>query len=225
MEGFKDKLRQNTYLRWILLFSNWLIQGILHADKTEKIYKLLFTIISWCGFFILFQNTFNYSIIWSIFFGFLLGHTLNWIVNGNFYNLLVHRLYLSKLTKKDLFLYLHNLSNRLNGKSFILYCASFGSICNGNLKDSSDLDVSLVRKPGFKNGLKSIIILVQERKLADLKGIPLEMFLSDSPNNSKKRFGNEQNPVVIYDPDNIITNYYSEKLSLIQAKSLNGMID
>ena len=225
MKGFKDKLRQNAYLRWILLFSNWLFQGIIHADKTEKIYKLLFTIISWGGFFILLNSTFNYSTGLSIFLGFLLGHTLNWLVNSNFYNLLVHRLYLSKLTKKDLFIYLHNLSNRLNGKSSILYCASFGSICNGNLNASSDLDVSLVRKPGFKNGLRSIIILVRERKLADLKGIPLEVFLSDSPNNSKKRFSNEQNPVVIYDPDNIIDNYYSQKLSLNQAKSLNSMMD
>jgi len=225
VKGFKDKLRQNAYLRWILLFSNWLFQGILHADKTEQIYKLLFTIISWVGFFLLLHNTFNYSIIWSIFFGFLFGHTLNWVINGNFYSLLVHRLYLSKLTKKELFIYLHNLSNRLQDKSFILYCASFGSICNGNLNESSDLDISLVRKPGFLNGLYSIIILIRERKLADFNGIPLEMFLSDSPNNSRSRFSNEQNPVVIYDPDNIINNYYSQKLSLTQAKSLNGLVN
>ena len=222
MKGFKDRIRHNTYLRWILLFSNWLFQGIIHADKTEKIYKILFTFMFSVGFYFLLKYAFNIPVVWTVLFGFILGHTFNWLVNGSFYAILVHRLLILKLIKKNLFIYLANFVNRLEGKDFILYCALFGSICTGELKDSSDIDVSLVRKRGFINSFKALFFILKEKKLADLHGIPLELFLSDSPENSKKRFGGEHNPVVIYDPENNLNKYYSETLTLADAKKING---
>ncbi|MBA7544634.1 hypothetical protein ES705_36995 [subsurface metagenome] len=223
MKGFKDRIIHNTYLRWILLFSNWLFQGIIHADKTEKIYKIHFTLTFSVGFYFLLKYAFNIPVVWAVLFGFILGHTFNWFANGSFYAILVHRLLISKLNKERLFIYLDKLINRLEEKNFILYCASFGSICRGALKDSSDIDVSLVRKPGFINSFKALYFIFNEKKLADLYGIPLEIFLSDSPENSKKRFGSEHNPVVIYDPENNLNKHYSETLTLANAKKINGI--
>lgn len=221
MEGIKKQIRDNKYLNWILIFSNWLFQGIIHADRTEKVYKILFTVCFWVATSLAFFVFSSYNLITCIIIGFFLAHTLNWIVNGNFIVLLGHRLKITKLSKKNLFLYLDYFREKLKYQNWILYAASFGSICKGKLKDSSDIDISIVRKPGLKHAILSILFSFREKKIADYKGIPLEIYISDSPENSINRFGGEKNPLVLHDPQNIIDKYYKEKLSLEEAQRMN----
>lgn len=222
MIGIKKKIRDNRYLNWILILSNWMLQGILHADRTEKIYKLSFTLVFWLIFFLFSSYVTHMTAIYTILITFVIAHSLNWLVNGNFYVLIIHRLMLGKLSKNDLFSYLDILGNRIQQQHWVLYAASFGSICKGKLKDTSDLDLTIVRKKGFKNAIYSILFAIKEKKLADFKGIPLEIYISDSPQDSIKRFGGEKNPVVIYDPENEIDKYYKEKLSIKEAILLNS---
>jgi len=223
MKGIKKTIRDNKYLNWILIISNWCFQGILHADKTEKYYKISFTLFFWFILFFLFGYYYSVSMVKSITLSFVIAHSLNWIINGNFYNLIIHRLMLVKLSKKNLFRYIEILERKIETQNWVLYAASFGSICKGKLKDSSDIDISIVRKPGFKNALLSIIFALKEKKHADFKGIPLELYISDSPADSIKRFGGEKNPVIIYDPENIIDKYYQEKLNIAEARKLNNI--
>jgi len=224
MRGIKKKIRDNKYLSWILIVTNWFLQSIINADRTEKIYKISFTLVFWIVFYSILSQFFAYSNLKLSVISFVIAHTLNWIVNGNFYNLIIHRLLLDQIAKKDLFNYMDNLEEKLKDKDWILYAASFGSICNGNLKDSSDVDISIVRKPGFQNALKAIWFSVKEKKYADFNKIPLELYISDSPENSKNRFKAEPNPVVVFDPEHTIDKYYTEKLSINEAKKLNGVV-
>jgi len=224
MRGIKKQIRDNKYLSWVLIITNWFFQSIVNADKTEKIFKIVFTLFFWLLFYIILSFFFSLSIGLLLVISFVIAHTLNWIVNGNFYNLIIHRLLLAKLIKKDLFNYLDNLESKLKGNDWVLYAASFGSICNGNLKDSSDVDISIVRKRGFKNAISAILFSIREKKYADFNKIPLELYISDSPKNSKNRFKAEQNPVVVFDPEHVIDKYYTEKLSINEAKKLNGVV-
>lgn len=221
MKGIKKKIRDNKYINWILIISNWLFQGILHADRTEKFYKLMFTIVFWVFFLFLFNVYSDMSTLFVVLIAFIVAHTLNWLINGNFYALIIHRLMLSKLSKTVLFSYIDGLEKKMPDHHWVLYTASFGSICRGQLKDSSDIDISIVRKPGFKNGVLSIWFSLKEKKIADMMGVPLEIYVSDSPQDSIRRFGAEKNPVVIYDPENTIDKFYSEKLSIYEARILN----
>jgi predicted nucleotidyltransferase len=224
MKGIKRKIRDNRYISWVLIISNWVFQSIPNSDKTEKVYKILFILIFWLAAYLMLKYLFVFETLHSVLLGFVFGHTINWIVNGNFYNLIIHRLMLVKLSKNNLFLYIDVLGKKLEYQEWVLYAASFGSICKGTLKDSSDIDVSIVRKPGLRNGLASIWFVIKEKKIADIKGIPLEIYISDSPNNSIKRFGGERNPVVLFDPENAIDKYYQEKLSIQEARKLNNVI-
>lgn len=224
MKGLKKKIRDNKYLNWLLLLSNWLFQSIPNADKTEKIYKILFTLIFWLIAFFVVNSILNLSLVKNIIISFLIAHTLNWFINGNISIILIHRLLLMKLSKQDLFLYMEKLIEKTKGKDWILYAASFGSICRGDLKNSSDIDISIVRKPGFKNALRSIWFALKEKKIADFNGIPLEIYISDSPQDSIKRFGAEKNPVVICDSENILAKYYTEKLTLKEARAINNVL-
>lgn len=224
MKGFKKKIRDNRYLNWLLLVSNWLFQGIRHSDTTEKVYKILFTLLFWIIFYLLFQISYGVLVWQNIAYSFLIAHTLNWVINGNISMLLIHNLLLVKLSKQDLFRYMEKLEAKTKNQDWILYAASFGSICRGDLKDSSDIDISIVRKPGFKNALKSIWFALKEKKKADLKAIPLEIYISDSPQDSIKRFGAEKNPVVICDEESTISKYYEEQLSLQEARTINNVL-
>ena len=221
MKGHKKKIRDNRYLNWLLILSNWLIQGILHADKTEKVYKIISTIVYGITISAILIYYSKLPLIWSLFLGLVIGHSINWILNSNFCSLIVHRLLASKTSKRNIFNYLTSLQNRINSKSWVLYSAAFGSICRGMLTDSSDLDISIVRNPGLNNAIKALCFVFIEKKRADFMCIPLELWLSDSPEDSKNRFKVENNPVVISDKIDSLDKYYEDKLSIHEAKLLN----
>lgn len=222
MKGFKDKIRNKWYLRWILLFSNWFFQGILHADQTEKIYRIFFScLFSFLMYLILFPFFHELTILLIV--SFFLGHTINWLVNENIFSIIIHRLLLKKITKEDFFKYIQLFQKRINNKKCILYSAAFGSMARGELKPTSDIDISIVRKPGILNAINSLFIILYEKKIADFYGIPLEIFLSDTPENSKKRFIGESIPIKIYDPQNLLNKYYSRTHTIEEAKKINGI--
>ncbi len=223
MIGIKKQIRDNKYLNWILIFTNWFFQSIINADRTEKIFKISFTLFFWVLFYVVSDLLFSFSIIKLVLISFVIAHTLNWVINGNFYNLIIHRLLLAEVSKKKLFDYTIELEEKLKTQNWILYAASFGSICRGKLKDSSDIDISIVRKPGFKNAVKAIVFSIKEKKYADRKKIPLELYISDTPENSIKRFAAEKNPVVVFDSEGTIDKYYKCKLSIAEAKKLNNV--
>lgn len=228
MEKFRKYVLNNKYFTWLQLFSNWLMQGIFHADRSEKTYKIMFTVVlGSVGAFIL-HMWFNIGLIKSLLLSFVIAHSLNWIINNNFFVLLVHRMRWLKTSKKDLFCQLESIERRLEqikSKDWILYCVSHGGICNGTLNEHSDIDVSLIRKPGLKNMFNAIIFYVKEKKIADFNRVPLDIFICDSPNNCIERSGNQKNPIVLLDHDNLVDAHYPEKLkiSIQTAKELNGV--
>lgn len=227
MSNLKDIIFSNKYLSWIQIFTNWLMQGILHADRSEKIYKIGFTVFFWVLSFALLVLQSDFSIVKSVFFGFIIAHSINWIINNNLYVLLVHRMKWLKTTKYDLFNQLSTIQHRLQDitdKDWILYSVSHGGICKGTLNSHSDIDVSIIRKPGLKNMIHAILFYVKEKKYADIKGVPLDIFICDSPENCIERSKRQKNPIVLLDHENVVNIFYADKLSMSidEAKVLNG---
>ena len=229
MEKFKKYVLNNKYFTWLQLPSNWLMQGIFHADKTEKMYKILFTVVLWVTAFVILFFGFNVVFAKSLIFGFLIAHTLNWFINNNLYVLLVHRMRWLHTTKPELFNQLEYIQNRLEripNKDWILYSVSHGGICKGTLSSHSDIDVSLIRKPGFKNMFHAVIFYIKEKKYADLKGVPLDIFICDTPENCIDRSKGQKNPIVLMDHEDKVDHFYPDKLkiSIDEAKILNGQV-
>lgn len=227
MNKFKKLVLENKYLSWLQFFSNWLMQGITHADKSERFYKILFTLL----FGIIFSMVVNFlkpnDMMNSIIIGFLMSHTLNWLINNNFYVLLIHRIKWLKTSKGDLFNHLDSMQERLrkiNGDDWLLYSVSLGGICNGTLNNHSDIDVSLIRKPGLLNMCKAVVFYVKEKKIADLNGVPLDIFICDSPQNCILRSKFQKNPIVLSDQNTSIDSFYPEGLSITikEAELLNN---
>ncbi|MCD4832943.1 MAG: hypothetical protein K8R31_04045 [Bacteroidales bacterium] len=221
MNVIKKIIIENKYLYWLQIFSNWFFQGNLKSGKTERIYKISFTFFFWIiGFLIFLFNT-DMLLIYSIVISFIIGHTLNWLLNCNLHVLLIHNLKWLKISKEKLFEHLHSIEKRLDNKNWILYCIVLGSICKGKLNGNSDIDVSVIRKPGVKNAISAMICYMVERKHADFKGIPLDFFICDTPEDAIFRSKGQKNPIVLYDPENIVGKYYNEKLNINEAQKLN----
>ena len=226
MNNFKDKLLASYYFSWLQIFTNWLMQGILHADKSERTYKIFFTLfLSFLIFSIFYYNTEQINIFF-ILYSFLISHSLNFFLNCNLSVLFIHRMRWFKSNKKDLFKHLLSIKSRLNNiqdKDWILFCVSHGGICNGTLNEYSDIDVSIIRKPGFFNLIKAIIFYVKEKKIADFNMVPLDIFICDSAENTIIRSNFQKNPIVLLDHNNIVDNFYKDKLkmSLDEAQAIN----
>lgn len=220
MKGIKNKIRQVPYLRWILIISNWIFQGIINADRTEKIYKLLFTIILSVILFA-FLDKIILSHFYTISLSFLIAHTINWLVNGNISTIIIHRLFIGTVSRKKIFCYLKDLQERLQKTSSIEFTAVFGSISRGELKNSSDIDITFVRKDGFINSIKAIIFIIKEKFHTNINKIPIEPFLADSINYMKKRYRDDEVPVVIKNSKKI-SNHYKKSRTLSEAAQINS---
>ncbi len=225
MKGFKAKIRKYKTTRWILIITNWASQGIWHLDKTEKIYRISFTLI--CTFIVglilkfLFQIDLNIHLIALSFF---IGHTINWIVNSNLFTLFVHRLLIGKTTKEDFFNYMHNLTTRAEKEDSIIGIYCFGSLSRGELKERSDLDISFLRKTGLLNAFRSIIFFTKEKKISQALKVPTESFLCDKVSCLKLRYSKDELPVIVYDKNKAIMKNYVQSISLDKARKMNIFI-
>ncbi len=229
-EIFRKKVLENKYFTWLQIPSNWLMQGVLHADKSEKYYKILFTVVFTVLIYLLFSLTGNNWNVINLIISFVIAHTLNWLVNCNFYVLWVHRMRWLKTSKKALFLQLEEIQDRLENlsdKTWLDYVVSHGGICRGTLSEHSDIDVSIIRKPGLKNLFKAIFFYVKEKKISDLNKVPLDIFICDSPQNAIVRSNYQKNPIVLFDPNDLVNNFYTDKLKIdiAEAKVLNNYKD
>jgi len=69
-----------------------------------------------------------------------------------------------------------------------------GSLARAALGKQSDLDVWLVRRAGFMNGISVCIFAMSERLRAFANNFPLDLHVLDNEHNFKSK----ERPVVIY---------------------------
>jgi predicted nucleotidyltransferase len=196
-----------------------MFQGILRADKTEKAYKISFSLLLSYLFYAYFNRYLD--TMSSVICGFALGHTVNWCVNGNLSLLFVHILMIKRADPQNIFLYLFYLRNESIKCKWVKYAGVLGSISRGDLKPSSDVDVSIVRKPGLGNAMKAIVFSIKHKKIADAMGVPMELYISDSVRNSYERYKDENCPVILTEEPGLLDSYYAKVMSLEKAYELN----
>jgi len=222
MKGWRERIRQISFLRFLLLLSSWFFQGIRNSDNTEKNYKILFSIVLTIIFSIVLNFGENEWLM-KILLSFICAHTFNWIINGPIAAIFIHRLYIGKAEKRKIFNYLHKLKDRLKNADAISYCGVYGSIARGELKNSSDIDVGFLRKPGVKYAFKGLYFITKERIITNLTGIPFEGYLVDSLDSMIARFNNESSPVILKQPLSVKSNLIISGISLEDALNLNNL--
>jgi len=195
------KISHSTLLRPILssvilaLGIHWFFQCIWAMDRTERIFKLAFDIaLTILIYFVLIQCL---SFIPAISLGWIIAHTVNFLLNGQAFEVLKH-FGKVKHEKGEIEDYIKNLRIRIRSEPSLRWAAIYGSMSRGEMKATSDLDVRVIRHPGFVNGLRACLFVLCERTIAHIKQFPLDILLLDSPR-LLKSIRPDEPPIVIYD--------------------------
>ena len=189
----------------IITFSSWLFQGILYMDTTEKIFKVLIDILLFVPSYGICKYLFGIPM--NIIIAAILAHTFNWIFNGQIF-VLIKNVGFTKIESEIFTEYLDNLKKRISKERSILAEAVFGSLSRGKLKETSDLDVRIIRKKGIINGLRACLFVFLERGGAFFSKFPLDIYVLDSFKLLSRL--NEQ-PIILHDPQNLLKEYYKNK--------------
>lgn len=185
--------------RLVMIIINWVFQGLLYADKTEKMFKLSFEFVLIA--FIIIVGHFN-NIEIHLFTVVLFAHSFNWIFNGQIFTLLKNfdMVYNEPQRIID---YASDISKRASSEISIRGVVLYGSLSRNELNSASDLDIRIIRKPGVMNALRSCAFCMFERIRALFNKFPLDLYLIDNTVHLLKLRPDEV-PIVLYDPENAI---------------------
>ena len=195
---------------------HWLFQGISQADKTEIAFRIFIDISL---MLILFWGFINFTTITiSALLAAVIAHTFNATFNGQMY--VVARHFGKSRTVKDLTDYIKELKGRISKEESIQAAAIYGSFSRGEAKESSDVDVRVIRRRGIINGMKGCLFGFLERSKAFINKIPLDLYVLDSTKRLSN-FRDDEIPLVLYDPEEIFATLY-QQVNYLENELRNG---
>jgi predicted nucleotidyltransferase len=168
--------------RWWNLPRGWAHQGFFYLDRTQRIGRVVFEIVPTAILAGLIGASAGIppSHVWLWCISLFLAHTLNWVLNGNWWaGMLFAFPSLRNRGDRATCAYLNQMAHRLRRDRSISGAMIFGSIARGQWHERSDLDVRLLRRPGVWNGTMGVLILLRERWIALWSRQPLDIYLVD----------------------------------------------
>lgn len=162
----------------ISLGIHWIFQGILCMDWAERFFKLALDVVITVTVTVIFTEYTKMSLTQAFCIAGVVAHTLNFLFNAQICVVLKH-FQIVKCSREEFEDYIRQITERATAEPSIIYAAAYGSIVRGSWRPSSDLDVRLVRQPGWTNGLRGCLFVLLERTRALLCGFPLDVYLLD----------------------------------------------
>lgn len=178
------KARRNAVaggpVKWNTLAWNWLHQSFFYLNPTDMAFKVFFEVVLFSTCFGLLALV-GSSLLAKVALSFVFAHTLNWIINGNFWACLLsafpsQRNRGAEQTKS----YVNAMATRLRASDAVVAMMLLGSVCRSKWHNRSDIDVRLLRQRGVKAALRAVALTFRERIIAVLQREPLEIYLADS---------------------------------------------
>lgn len=160
----------------------WAHQGFFYLDRTQRLGRVVFEIMPTLVFAGLVSATggIPLSSPWLWGGSLLLTHTLNWVLNGNWWaGLLFAFPGLRNQGEQMTCVYLNRMAERLRSCRSISGVLIFGSVARGQWHERSDLDLRLLRRRGGYHGVAGVLVLARERWLALWARQPLDIYLAD----------------------------------------------
>jgi predicted nucleotidyltransferase len=177
---YKKILDFDLLPRWMRIGAvigiNWSFQSLLYMDRTERVFKLSLDVLFISMIFFIANLFIPFWLAIPV--SFIVGHSLNWLLNGHLFGLLKTFEY-GEIDSLQLNNYMADFRKRLSGENSIAQVLCFGSLSRGEINNHSDLDVRVIRKKGFINGIKSCNFVFFERCRALFLGFPLDIYVLD----------------------------------------------
>ena len=165
----------------VMILGNWLLQGIWYMDRSERAFTAAVELILFGISFGLLKALTGTDLLLALVASSVVTHTLNWILNGHFWALMLETRFSRMRTGKDrLLAYANKMSERLLDRRCFTSMYVYGSMSRGTPGETSDLDIRLVLAPGFTNRIRGCFATSVERARAFLKHFPLDVHAVDS---------------------------------------------
>lgn len=162
--------------RVAVVATNWVFQGMRYMGAYEVLVKLLIDVIAGSMIYV----AIGLSEVWTrALVSGAIAHTVNWVFNGHLFVLLRYVAPVAK-TQEQFSDYVAKLARWAERAESIDAVAIYGSYCRGELHEHSDLDVRMLARPGWRNGLCGALRAVQLRFCALFGAIPLDVYCYSS---------------------------------------------
>jgi predicted nucleotidyltransferase len=161
----------------VAVASHWALQSTLYMDRTERRFKIALDGALTLVLVVALRRWLGRAEAWTG--AFVFAHTLNFLFNGHLWGILKHWGWVH-FSYEDWTRYYETFHQRVQAEPSVSYAAVYGSLARGDWKPSSDLDVRMVRRPGWRNGVRACAWTLRERSRALLHGFPLDLYVVDS---------------------------------------------
>ena len=191
---------------------SWLHQGFTYLDNTQRTFRMLSETTTSVLLVYLLHSILDLSLerypLWLL--SALITHTLFWIFDSNWWaNMMFTFPSLRNPGEQATVDYLDFMSRRIKRNKSITGMLLYGSISRGQWHDRSDLDMRFLRRPGFLNGLASVLILYRERLIALLTKQPLDIYIADDVDFLLK-MRKDESPVALKKEDKRLDELYPD---------------
>ena len=187
------------------VLSNWFFQGMLYMQGVEVVYKIFLDVVLILGIRKIFAAV-NGGGDWLV--PCLLGHTVNWLINGQPVAMRRH-LDWGKNNDACFLSYIISLQERIAQRRYLGGAAAFGSLSRGKYRPTSDLDIRFLLSGGWANRVRIANYCFVERVRAAVYRFPLDLYAFDLATLQQK-MNKEEIPVIYYDPGGLLEDAYRE---------------
>ena len=158
------------------LLSHWCFQSLFYMHPTERRFKLGLDL----GLTLMFGVALMHIVPgWQAWvFAWVIAHTLNGCCNGHMWGVLKH-FYPTGQTALTFDYYRSLLITRITQQSCIAESVVIGSSASHAWTAYSDLDIRLMRRAGWINGLRACWFATKERTRAFIQRFPLDLYIFD----------------------------------------------
>jgi len=207
---------------FVIIIRYWIIQGMMFMNNIERMHRLFLEFLCFIPIFLMMKNLdFQHAVLIAL----VLAHSASFLFNGHVFAMMTHDLFwFSPYKDKKKFLrYLDDMYQRMNAlqPDYLEGVVFFGSLARGVFRETSDLDVRFISKPGLWNGFKASHLVFQERFRALLAGFPIDtyMFACESEVREKMDVVNEH-PISLYASNGNLKNILPETQSFQKFKEI-----
>jgi len=179
-------------VRVYFVVRNWTCQSYAYVERTERTFKLVFEGVV---FALIYRLLARYTVGRKrIVLAAVTAHTVSWSLNGD-----VHVLRKSIGLEPDVSVpkklsYLEAVCSRAAREPSIQAVGIVGSAARGEMTTTSDIDLRIVRQPGYSAAIGAPLFLLRERTRALFSGMPLDCYLYDSIDTFRK---DGERPVIV----------------------------
>jgi predicted nucleotidyltransferase len=205
-------------MKIFVVLTNWTFQGMLYADQTERIFKISLDLFMMMLFYLAHGGWHSEKYIVVIYL--IIAHTLNWLFNGQIF-VLARYLDFPPKKQKEFSKYLERLRRESEINSSIQSIAVYGSLSRNKLNDYSDLDVRIIRKQGYINGLRACMFGLYERTWAFYNKFPLDLYVIDNFSHLLK-MRQDETPIIVYDNSNLLNEFIMTQKIHMSGKIRSG---